>query len=68
MGMKPICPKCGTVRVKTAAKVGECLESDCLHVGPAKTFKPTQRRPEAIGAPNRGWRDGSALSMDGIEN
>lgn len=67
-GFTPICPKCGSVRCETmvnttkAARMIGCL--DCRHAGRAATFDQTVVPGRHT---NDAWRDGAALSMDGIE-
>lgn len=61
----PICPRpgCGSVRVGEVAD-GRLHCLDCGHT--AAPHKFDQSSPHG-GTPSSHWRDGAALSMDGIE-
>ena len=65
-GRKPICPSCGSIKVRVDKKTGQCLEADCGHAAPAPAFRgygPGTTRDRT----NQHWRDGAALSLDGQE-
>lgn len=63
--MKPVCPKCGTIKVEKVGKSGRCLESDCGHQATWQAFGGFG--PGTIREPNQKWRDPVAMSMDGYD-
>ena len=67
MGMTPICPRCGSVKVKTEGARRVCREPDCGHSGPRNNFKPNIQHPEHIQPTQAKWRDPVAMSMDGYD-
>ena len=65
--MTPVCPKCGSIKVRVVVRSGHCLEDDCGHTGTASSFRPESLNPDGIRAPVANWRDPVAMSMDGYE-
>jgi len=64
----PVCPKCGSIRVRLLKNVARCQEDDCSHFAVRRTF--LAGGPEIGSRPvlNQHWREGAALSMDGIQS
>lgn len=63
----PYCPKCGSVTVRKirAGKSGQCLETDCGHIGYWKSFTIHLGGP---GYPNDHWRDPIAMLPGGYDD
>lgn len=64
MGMQPICPKCGTVKVQKDGKQGTCLEVDC---GASENWEKFKVPFGPSNSGNKHWRDPVAMSMDGYD-
>lgn len=70
----PMCPKCGSVKVSYFAASGSsgvtaiCGEPDCGHHGRRSAFLTGGPQTGQSQHSNNHWRDGAALSMDGMQS